>query len=239
MKITRNRLRRLIKEAMFSPRAAKQTSRERMIRNMSPNLSRTGPGKIKPNLSTMSPRQLQNLQGLIDSDDEETSYMGHGMEDTLGDYSSPRSHLGYGSIDDIEEFDTVPSYIEYLIHELSGAGYQVTKFDSNYISFNKNHEDSYENEYVFTGPGSSKDDFTVELNKDNTAYSLTGGPIPNYDASEAMEGVGYGIGMEAYYGIEDIDLIVSMVNNYLDQFNEENVEQAFRDYYGPNYTSRP
>lgn len=226
-------MRRLIKEAMFSPRAAKQTSKERMIRNMSPNLSRTGPGKIKPNLSTMSSRQLQNLQDLIDSDDEETSYMGHGMEDTLGDYSSPRSHLGYGSIDDIEEFDTIPSYIEYLIHELSGAGYQVTKFDSNYISFNKNHE--YNS--VFVGPGSSTDDFTIDIDK--YGFSITGGPIPDHDTKEAMKGVGYGIGMEGNYGIEDIGLAVSMVNDYLDQFNEENVEQAYRDYYGPNYTGRP
>ena len=236
MKITRNRLRRLIKEAMFSPRAARQSSKERMIRNMSPNLSRTGRGKIRANLSTMTPKQMQNLQTLINSDDEETSTLGQSYQDTLGDYSSPRSHLGYSSKDDIEEFDTVPPYIEYLIHELSDRGYQLTKFDSNYISFNKNHEDSYANEYVFNGPGSSKDDFTVEIYEKEEFYSLTGGPIPDYDTAEAMGHEDYDVrGIEAGYGIEDIHLIFSMVSDYLDQFNQENVEQAFRDYYGPNY----
>ena len=217
MKITRRQLRKLISEiSRFSPRAARQSSKERMMRDV-------------------SPKQLQNLQDLIGSDDDETHIQGRDLEDTLGGYNSPRSHLGYSSKEDIEEFDTLPSYITYLIHELKNSGYQLTSFSSNHISFNENHKSNYANEYVFTGPGSSKDDFTVELNSDNTAYSLTGGPIPNYDTSEAMGGVGYDIGIEADYPIEDIELIFSMVSEYLDQFDQENHEQAFSDYYGPNY----
>ena len=239
MKITRHQLRKLISEiSRFSPRAGRQSSKERMIRNMSPNLSRTGRGKIRANLSTMTPEQMQNLQDLIDSDDESISAVGQSYQDTLGDYSSPRSHLGYTSKEDIEEFDgdTVSPYIEYLIHELIDRGYQLTTYDENYISFNKNHESNYANEYVFTGAGSSKDDFTVEIYEDEEFYSLTGGPIPNYDTAEAMGYEDYDVrGIEASYGIEDIDLIFSMVSDYLDQFDQENHEQAFRDYYGPNY----
>lgn len=105
MKITRRQLQKIISEAMFSPRAARQSAGERTQKTVSPHLTRTGRGKIKTNLRTMSPKQLQNLQTLIDAEDEETSTLGKSYRDTIGNYSSPRSHKGYTSEDDIKDFD--------------------------------------------------------------------------------------------------------------------------------------
>lgn len=80
MKLTRNQLRKLIIEAMFDPRAAREKAKSKVPEDM-----------------------IKNLNALMSSDDEMNQVMGHDLLDTLGDYDSP---TGTGSsYQDIKDFN--------------------------------------------------------------------------------------------------------------------------------------
>jgi len=84
MKITRKQLRRLVTEAMFSPRAARATAR----------------GKVQKSIPT---GKMSKLDDMLDSEDEEAAIQGHHILDTLGDYDSPMGTES--SYQDIEGHD--------------------------------------------------------------------------------------------------------------------------------------
>tara|TARA_B100000214_G_C23955068_1_gene622381 strand:- start:1153 stop:1911 length:759 start_codon:yes stop_codon:yes gene_type:complete len=251
MKITRHQLRKLISEiSSFSPRAARQSSKKRMMRDASPNLSRTGRGKIRPNLRTMPPEDLKKLQTFISSGDEETHVLGRHLEDTLGDYSSPRSHLGYSSKEDIEEFagnPANPADLEDVIDEIIRAGYEVVDYSGGHVSF-KAPIDFLEEPDYFEDVDAA---FTVEIDSDGLGFGdgtsprdfyISGGPVVGGDVAEAMRGEGYFVELDGNYPFHDTmnataaDEILSIVGDYLDQFTAANIEQAIYDYFGPNYT---
>ena len=80
MKITRRKLRQLIIEAMFDPRAATEKAKSKVPEDM-----------------------MKNINALIGSDDEMNQTMGYDLLDTLGDYDSP---TGTGSsYQDLKDFD--------------------------------------------------------------------------------------------------------------------------------------
>ena len=70
IKLTKNHLRKLISEAMFSPHAATSAARERVKQSI-------------------SPEKMANLDTYLRSDNEDSVVQGHSVLDTLGDYESP------------------------------------------------------------------------------------------------------------------------------------------------------
>jgi hypothetical protein len=84
MKLTRKRLRGLIIEAMFDPRAARAKAKFRAKTSI--------PGD-----------KMRRLSDMLDSEDEETAVQGHSFLDALGDYDSPMGTES--SYQDIKDFD--------------------------------------------------------------------------------------------------------------------------------------
>lgn len=82
MKLTSQQLRRLITEAMFNPRAAREKAKFRAKTSI--------PGD-----------KMRTLSDMLDSEDEETAIQGSSFLDTLGDYDSPTGD----SYQDIKDFD--------------------------------------------------------------------------------------------------------------------------------------
>ena len=82
MKLTRKKLRSLIIEAMFDPRAAREKAKFRAKTSI--------PGD-----------KMRTLSDMLDSEDEETVIQGSSFLDTLGDYDSPTGD----SYQDIKDFD--------------------------------------------------------------------------------------------------------------------------------------
>jgi hypothetical protein len=80
--VTEAMIRQMIREAMFSPRAARAIAR----------------GKVQQSIPT---GKMSKLDNMLDSEDEETAIQGHSFLDTLGDYDSPTGD----SYQDIRDFD--------------------------------------------------------------------------------------------------------------------------------------
>lgn len=97
MKITRRKLRQLIAEAMFNPRAAFQKARQDTTQYFRDQIAQGGSsgGKARKNLT--------KLDTFLGSNSKDTIKLGHDLADDLGDYDSPTGT--YSSYQDIEDHD--------------------------------------------------------------------------------------------------------------------------------------
>ena len=122
-----------------------------------------------------------------------------------------------------------------MIDELISSGYEVIDFSPDHVAFNGNSfiDEDYDKADNF--------ELVIDYDADEDGYFyISGGPQFGPDMAEAMNGVGYSTELDASYPFKladglDAELVLSVVGNHLDQFTPENMEQAFSDYYGPNY----